>query len=297
MKAWMIVPLILFSVTPAQAKEPAVHRAVIADPDPDAANPAGMSAFVIPAEDGAMNAVMYTAAGNRPHPTLLLFHGFPGNEQNLDLAQAARRDGWNVLTLHYRGSWGSPGTFSFTHAAQDAHTALAFLRSSAAVAKYHIDTASILVAGHSMGGFMAADAAADDPQVAGLFLIDPWDPAETAAALSTPEGLAGWQAEVADDLPPLAGASYDALTGEISGDTLRFDLGRRLIAYGRRPLTIVGAERGLGAMARKVAGDAQSVAPETRLIVWPTDHAFSDRRIALADLLVRWLDRVVPPLP
>ena len=35
---------------------------------------------------------------------MILFHGLPGNEQNLDLAQAIRRANWNVLTLHYRGS-------------------------------------------------------------------------------------------------------------------------------------------------------------------------------------------------
>jgi len=34
---------------------------------------------------------------------VILFHGLPGNEQNLDLAQAIRRANWNVLTLHYRG--------------------------------------------------------------------------------------------------------------------------------------------------------------------------------------------------
>jgi predicted alpha/beta-fold hydrolase len=43
---------------------------------------------------------------------VILFHGLPGNEQNLDLAQAIRRANWNVLTLHYRGSLGSPGTYS-----------------------------------------------------------------------------------------------------------------------------------------------------------------------------------------
>ncbi|MDI1295754.1 MAG: alpha/beta fold hydrolase, partial [bacterium] len=172
----------------AAAKEPTFHPAVTSDPAADAAHPAGMSAFIIPAEGGAMNAVMYTAAGAGLHPTLLLLHGFPGNEQNLDLAQAARRAGWNVLTLHYRGSWGSPGVFSFSHASEDAWTALLFLQQSGTVAKYHIDTSAIVVAGHSMGGFMAADVAAADPHVAGLFLIDPWDPAQTVAALATPQG-------------------------------------------------------------------------------------------------------------
>jgi len=282
--------------TPAIAREPATHPAVTTDPAPDAANPARMDAFVIPSGEGAMNAVMYVAAGSGVHPTLLLLHGFPGNEQNLDLAQAARRAGWNVLTLHYRGSWGSPGIFSFTNAAEDAFNALLFLEEASTVAKYRIDTSAIVVAGHSMGGFMAAEAAAAEPRVAGLFLIDPWDPAQTVAALATPQGEAGWKAEVAGDLPPLSGASYESLTAEIKGDAQKFDLGRKLVGYGRRPLTIIGADRGIGAMARKVGADAQSANPNTRLMVWPTDHSFSDKRIALADALVRFLAGVAPTL-
>ncbi|WP_313392607.1 alpha/beta fold hydrolase [Sphingobium yanoikuyae] len=282
--------------TPAIAREPAIHPAVTTDPAPDAANPARMDAFVIPSGDGAMNAVMYVAAGSGVHPTLLLLHGFPGNEQNLDLAQAARRAGWNVLTLHYRGSWGSPGIFSFTNAAEDAFNALLFLEEASTVAKYRIDTSAIVVAGHSMGGFMAAEAAAAEPRVAGLFLIDPWDPAQTVASLATPQGEAGWKAEVAGDLPPLSGASYESLTAEIKGDTQKFDLGRKLVGYGRRPLTIIGADRGIGAMARKVGADAQSANPNSRLMVWPTDHSFSDKRIALADALVRFLAGVAPTL-
>lgn len=281
---------------PAVAKEPAILSAVIADPAPDAAYPAGMSAFVIPAQDGAMNAVMYTAAGPGTHPTLLLLHGFPGNEQNLDLAQAARRAGWNVLTLHYRGSWGSPGRFSFGGAAEDAFTALQYLQQPATVARYRIDTSAIVVAGHSMGGFMAADAAAAEPRVAGLFLIDPWDPSQTVASLNTEKGEADWRAEVAGDLPPLAGATYESLTAEIKGETAKFDLGRRLAGYGRRPLSIIGAERGIGDQARRAAADAQGANPQSRLSVWATDHSFSDKRIALADALVRFLAGVAPTM-
>jgi pimeloyl-ACP methyl ester carboxylesterase len=295
MRRLILALAILLPLAPAIAKDE-IHRAVIADPVADASAPAGMSAFVIPSGDGAMNAVMYTPSGRTPHPTLLLLHGFPGNEQNLDLAQAARRAGWNVLTLHYRGSWGSPGHFSFGRAAEDAHVALTFLRSPETVARYRIDPNYIAVAGHSMGGFMAADAAADDANVAGLFLIDPWDIAETAAALGRPQGLTEWNAEAAGDMPPLAGTSADALASEMKEGRDRFDLGQRLIAYGDRPMTIVGAERGGAATARRVGGDAQSVARRTQIQVWPTDHSFSDHRIALADLLVRWLNQIVPPI-
>lgn len=297
MKTGPIIAMLLAALfwTGAAAAAP-VPRAVIADPPADAAMPAAMAAFVLPSGDGAMNAVFYLAAGNRPHPTMLFLHGFPGNEQNLDLAQAARRAGWHVLTLHYRGSWGSPGSFSFDHASQDAFTAVQFLEAPATVAKYRIDTSAIVVAGHSMGGFMAADAAAAEPRVAGLFLIDPWDPSQTAATLDTPAVEAAWKAEVAGDLPPLSGATYDSLTAEIRGNSEKFDLGRRLAGYGRRPLTILGAEKGIGAQARKVAADAQGANPSARLMVWPTDHSFSDKRIALADALVRFLSGVAPTI-
>jgi len=38
---------------------------------------------------------------------VVLLHGYPGNERNLDLAQARRRDGWDIVFFHYRGAWGS----------------------------------------------------------------------------------------------------------------------------------------------------------------------------------------------
>ncbi len=271
----------------------AAHPAspAVTDPAPDAAHPASMVALVIPAENGAMNAVIYRAAGEGPHPTLLLLHGFPGNEQNLDLAQAARRAGWNVLTLHYRGSWGSPGSFSFTHAAEDAHTALAFLRDPANVARYGIDPRRIALAGHSMGGFMATDVGADDPGVIGLFLIDPANMGGTGAMLSDPAVAQAWHAEVVGDLPPLAGTSEAALTHEITSQSERFDLRRRIMAYGDRPLAIYGAARGIGAAPNQALIDAAEASGNHHVTggIWEADHSFSDRRIALSEALVAWL--------
>ena len=76
-------------------------------------NPASMQSFQIPSHGALLNAFVYVAAGAGPHPVVVLLHGFPGNERNLDLAQDIRRAGWDVLYFDYRGSWGSPGDFSF----------------------------------------------------------------------------------------------------------------------------------------------------------------------------------------
>lgn len=270
----------------------AAQNAAITDPPRDAANPPRPVAFVMSAPDGAgaMNALLWLAGGAGPHPTLLLFHGFPGNEQNLDLAQAARRAGWHVLTLHYRGSWGSPGDFSFTHAAQDAHTALAWLRNPANASQYGIDPRRIAVAGHSMGGFMASDAAADDPAVTGLFLIDAWYIGKYGAQTATAGGLAEWRAQHAADMPPLAGATLDGLAKEARENAARFDLKARVLAYGARPLAIYGAASARGPDNLALL-DAAVQAGNRRAsgALWETDHSFSDKRVALASALVDWL--------
>ena len=139
---WLLAAVLLLSLG---ASANAAPSAVTADPPADKAHPAAMAYVRIPSHGALMNGVLYAAAGAGPHPAVMLFHGFPGNEQNLDLAQAIRRAGFDVLTMHYRGAWGSPGSFSFAHALEDSDAALAFLRANAD--KFHIDARRIFVAG------------------------------------------------------------------------------------------------------------------------------------------------------
>lgn len=69
----------------------------------DLVHPPRMAAMQLESGDASVNAIVYEAQGPGPHPTVVLLHGYPGNEWNLDLAQAIRRAGWNVVFFHYRG--------------------------------------------------------------------------------------------------------------------------------------------------------------------------------------------------
>ena len=260
--------------------------AVIADPAADAAHPAAMAYVRVPSHGALMNGVLYAASGAGPHPTVLLLHGLPGNEQNLDLAQAMRRAGFNVLTLHYRGSWGSPGTFTFAHAVQDADAAVAFLHSPAVAAKYGVDPAHIFVAGHSMGGFMAASAVAHDPRIAGLVMISAWDMARDAKGVKNPR----LQADLADDVIPLGGATVKGLLGEIAAAPQHWDFRLFAPALASRPVLLVSSDDGNGPGMQaledrlRAAGDREVTA-----IHMATDHPYSDHRIALESAVVEWL--------
>jgi pimeloyl-ACP methyl ester carboxylesterase len=135
----------------------------------------------IPTHGRLINGVIYQASGAGLHPTIVICHGLPGNEKNLDLAQAAQRAGWNAVTFNYRGSWGSPGNFRFSQDLEDGAAVLDYQRTpSTNAAALGIDTHKIVLAGHSMGGWVTAMTASKDPALAGAILISAADMGRTS---------------------------------------------------------------------------------------------------------------------
>ena len=164
-----LLPLFLFACFAVRAQQ--LPFAITADPPADKFNPAVMATMRIPSHGVDLNALMYIAPGAGPHPVVILLNGYPGNERNLDIAQAIRRDGWNVLTFNYRGSWGTSGAFSLMHCAEDASAAIAFLRSPAYAAQLRTDPKRIVLIGHSIGGSLAVYAAARSRSVTAVGMI------------------------------------------------------------------------------------------------------------------------------
>ncbi len=273
------------------AAQAAVPAAIFADPPADKAHPAAMSQLQIASGGLPMNAVFYTAAGAKSHPTILLLHGFPGNEQNLDLAQVLRRAGFHVLTFHYRGSWGSPGNFSFQHCLEDTAAALAFLRDPVTTATYRIDSGHIFVVGHSMGGFLAEKALASNPGVAGAVMISAWDVASTTDRLADPKLHDDTlQRFFTDNLIPLSGTSAKALIGEIESQGAAWRFTNDAKALAPRPLLLITAEDETEASSHGLAQAVRAAGGrQVREIHMQTDHPYSDHRIALEAAILSWL--------
>ncbi len=271
---------------------------VVADPPRDAAHPMRNEAVWIPSAGVKMNGVMFVAAGVQPHPTVLLLHGLPGNEQNLDLAQVLRRAGYNVLTFHYRGSWGSPGRFTLAGGVDDGEAAMAFLHDAAVVAKFHIDPKRLVIIGHSYGGFVAARVAANHADAAGLVLIAPWSPAQDVASLSVPPS----------DFAAAAHKAFDDVEGRL-GEATDIDLAKEVLAPGHDwrlessasaiknlPLLIVVAKYdSADDQAKELISVLKAAhAVKTTTIQMDTDHPFSDHRIALESAVMQWLHERSP---
>lgn len=290
-----VAAMVLFLGTsrPADADpDTPLHRAAISDPATDPVNPPRSRQVLVPSGTEEMNALFYLAGGSGPRPVLLLLHGLPGNEQNLDLAQAVRRAGWHVLTLHFRGSWGSPGQFSIAGAAQDAAAALDWLRDPRTQIAHGIDPKRIVVGGHSMGGFAGLSAARDQDGLAGIVLLDAWNPGVDAAAL-TPANRADYIASFDDLGHALAGATPESLTAEVEAHGASWNVARWAPRLAKAPLLAIDATTGIARMSTLVGG-VRAAGGNARMLTLASDHSFSDKRIALASAVVTWLEGLAP---
>ena len=270
---------------PVSTKLPA---AVISEPAPDAKFKAGMEVIHVPVGGVEINGVVYTAQGQGPHPTLVILHGLPGNEKNLDLAQAVRRAGWNAVTFNYRGSWGSPGTFSFGGNLTDARAVLAYIRDPANAAKLGIDPRRIAIAGHSMGGWVTAETAAVEPDLLGAVLISAAD-----------MGMRGVQGKYS---PPAITKAMDGNREALAGVTGE-SMGAELIANGEAwrldklgpglkttRLLVLHSDDGLRPDAdRLIAAIHAAGGTKVQDLHVATDHGWSDKRLTLQALVINWL--------
>jgi pimeloyl-ACP methyl ester carboxylesterase len=257
--------------------------------------------MLLPSHGSTLLGIFYLAAGPSRHPTAIILHGFPGFEQNLDIAQALRSRGWNVLAMHYRGSWGVKGDFSFEHAAEDADTEVQYLLDPANAQKYRVDTHRILVIGHSMGGYMAASAAAHNPQVAGAVLISAWN---IGADYESRRHVGGNAPTVQNEaksleedgnLVPLAGTSGEALAREIRDHQQELNFNNLAAKIAPRPVFIVTANDGLAPMDHGLA-EALQKAGDTHVSErhWNTDHSYSGQRAELIQAIWNWTQSQFP---
>src|SRR4030042_56354 len=114
----------------------------------------------------------YTAGGEGIFPTVLLLHGFPGNENDvLGIGNRLSQSWINVLTFNYGGTYQSQGLTSIENQQKDIQAAFDFLHNRENIIKYKIDTTRIYLGGWCHGGGMAMAYAVNHSEVSTVFSI------------------------------------------------------------------------------------------------------------------------------
>jgi pimeloyl-ACP methyl ester carboxylesterase len=268
---------------------------VSSDPPIDKQFPPTLAVLTISSHGVDMDGMFYLAAGAGSHGTALLLHGLPGYEINADLAQSIRRAGWNVLLFHYRGTWGTSGTFTQSSAIEDVVEAVRFLRDPVNAAKYRIDQQSLVVIGHSVGAFLAGYECVHDPDIRGVAMISAVnlgrlnaDPKEREARLQR------WNTQ----LHPVRGTTASELFAEAERHSKEWDYIQWADALrGRHVLLVAADDQNRDDMEALAAAIKQKGSLTLDHAAVQSDHSFSDHRIALQTIVLEWLKKLRGSMP
>ena len=258
--------------------------------------PPRIEELTITSQGKRMAGLAYIAAGEGPHPTVVLLHGYPGNEKNLDLAQALRAQGWNVVFFHYRGAWGSEGEFSFRGAEQDVQTVIRYLKDPKTATKLNINTQSISTVGHSMGGHMAIAGFLDNPNVICAVALDGANMGVNKGKGLFLDSQAGkvWR-DYSDNLFMLEGWSGEKAVRETEQFGQALDLIPRAYKATTRPVLLIAADSSVIPIDAHIKPlfEALNNVPGSQisLRVIKDDHSFSASRDVVIDTTQRFLDK------
>lgn len=256
--------------------------------------PASTTELIFNAKGKRMSGFIYHAAGKEAHPTVLLLHGYPGNEKNLDVAQALRSKGWNVVFFHYRGAWGSEGEFSFLNAEQDVQTVLNYMHDDENATKLRIDRNLISIVGHSMGGHMAIAGILDNPSINCAVAYDGANlGVSDIGIMADPETKLPWK-KYSDSLFMLNGWSGEKAQKELKEHSKELNLVTRVNTINGRPVLLVAADSEVIPMKShimpllKALRETKNSHVSYELI--NDDHSFNSSRAKLIDSTIGFLN-------
>lgn len=257
---------------------------VLKDLDWDKDGRASNIEIFIPSQGSSIAGYFYKANGKQKHPTLLLLHGYPGNERNLDLAQVVRAHGWNVVYFDYRGSWGSQGQFSFSNCVQDVINVVAFCKRYSD--SIRVDTSNIVLFGHSMGGWVCLKSLAQLPGIRKGFALSTWDIYNDFKDVHSEQQMLN----IAQ-----AGGNYFVLNTplkELFEPVVKnlpyFKIQNDSAALAGKQIIMLDEHNGNKALAESLRRSNRAY---FNYEVWHTDHPFTNKRISLINKVLAFLDK------
>ncbi len=272
------------------------YNPITSDPiDRNSEYPASMQTIVVESHGQKLIGTVFIPQGIGPHPMLVLLHGFPGNEVNFDMAHAARRDGWLVVVFHYRGGWGSGGSYSFSNCVEDSDVVINFVITNAFSKKYRANKDRLVLAGHSLGGFVALKKVFESHSLNHAAFFAGFNFGYFADLIKSVSWAKDLTLKRLDDgAKLLSGISGDKLLAEMVNKRNDWDLIKLIPTAIRKDILVVGARFDMTApidvhhtpLVNALAGYKNILTKEAIL---ETGHSFSDSRIKLTQLLIDWL--------
>jgi len=247
-----------------------------------------------------IHAIFYQASGVGPLSTVVLCHGFPGNNTDvLGLGQRLMKEGFNALAFNYRGTWGSEGLFTNANSLEDVVSAIRYVKSDYAARKFNIDLSRITVMGYSFGGGMALLGSLSDPGVRRAVYIAGGDLSEGGRMIKQSDEFRRAiekSIEEGASNPGFRALNPKEVTAELLADLDKYDLVKHAQALSCKDILIIGGWRDQEAeIEHHILPIYRALqrhgAKQVQIEIFDADHSFTNVRSQLADRIVSWLKR------
>ena len=244
--------------------------------------------------------LFYKASGARPFPTVILCHGFPGNDTDvLGLGQRLMKEGFNALAFNYRGTWGSEGMFTTANSVEDVVAAMHYVKSAAAAREFNVDPSRIAIIGASFGGGVALLGSLNDPAARRVVYIAGGDFGELGRMM---QQSTEFKRAIEKDIDQgISNSGFTApgaeqLIAEILEDIGKYDLVNHAKSLSCKDIFLIGGwrdqtndiEHHILPLFRALQKHG---AKQVQIEIFDADHSFSNVRDQLAEKIISWLKK------
>ncbi len=247
-----------------------------------------------------LDGCFYQAQKRGPHPTLLLIHGWPGSPTDvLGMGERLVKHGINVLVASPRGMHESEGTNTFAGTLRDIGACLLWLRTPEISERFQIDTAIIILGGHSFGGGMAMAYAATDSSVRRVISIAGTDHGEFIREYERNESYASMFREMLESTQAPSGPiHFDLKFGlrELMDGMKVYGLRENAGKLSDRAILLIGGWEDVSTtvdqfMLPLYRSLKNAGAEDVTFLVYHDSHGFGRVRDRLAVDIVDWIER------
>ena len=245
-----------------------------------------------------VHAIFYQASGLKPLPTVVLCHGFTGNDTDvLGLGERLMKDGFNALAFNYRGTWGSQGLFTIANSLEDVVSAIRYAESSSTVREFNVDPSNITVIGWSYGGGMALLGSLNEPTVRRVAYIAGGNLSEVGRMMKQSDEFKQAILKMVDQ--GISDSNFSSLPAEdlfaeVFAHMDKYDLVKHAEAMSKKDILIIGGWRDQENTIEHhilplYTALQRHGAKQVEIEIFDTDHSFTNVRSQLADRIVFWL--------
>lgn len=262
-----------------QQKDTLKEHSVWIDFVQDVEYPAFNKELLLEIQGDTVAGYAFLAKSLTPKETVILISGYPGNDNNFDLAQAIRRGGKNVVHFNHRGAWGSQGKYYYSSCLEDVSELIAYLNQEEVAESLRIAPNQFILLGRSYGGGIALITGSQNEAVKKIIAISSTNYGEIMKRYTNLEDLQGFKRYMKKQV--MINTNIDVFLQELLDKQETFNVLTYQEDLKHKQVLIIEDSSKNQDWIKQIE-HAESVLLES-------DHNFIDKRIQLTNLIVDWI--------